>query len=73
MIFSRAPLPVSQPSITASLEEFAKSRPELYKDVIAKIKEADAPGVRATVAEPKGAQPDALNALQPHSPSRVKP
>jgi len=41
------------PSITADLESFAKDRPELFKEVMAKIKEADAPGIMATVPAAK--------------------
>jgi len=41
------------PSITAELSAFATERPDLYKAVIAAIKEADAPGIKATVAAPK--------------------
>jgi len=37
------------PSITAELSAFAKERPELYKSVIATIKEADLPGIKPTV------------------------
>jgi len=41
------------PAITADLESFAKERPELFKAVMAKIQEADAPGITATVAAAK--------------------
>jgi len=38
---------------TAQLESFAAERPELYKSVLAKIEEADKPGIRASVSEAK--------------------
>jgi len=39
--------------ISAELHKFASERPELFKEVLAKIAEADKPGVRATVAVAK--------------------
>ena len=46
-----------QATISAQAESFAKERPELYKAVLAKIAEADAPGIRPTVNELKGPRP----------------
>ena len=40
-------------SISEQLSKFAAERPELYKQVVAKIQEADKPGIRATVGEAK--------------------
>jgi hypothetical protein len=47
---------LSQKQISADLEDFAKTRPDLYKECIAKIQEADKPGIRPTVAAAKGAR-----------------
>merc|ERR1719198_792885 len=40
-------------AITAELTQFATERPELYKAVLAKMAEADKPGIVATVSSAK--------------------
>jgi len=48
-----APIAAQGTTIVGEIESFMKSYPELTKDIIAKCKEADKPGIRATTAEAK--------------------